>query len=146
VRLDGVVATTAASIIYAIVLRPVVELPGPWWVASDIGLHYLAPVMTLAGWIAFGPRRRIELGTVARAMVWPALWCSWTLGHGAVTGWYPYPFIDVPVLGYPRALANAAVVIILLLACCAGAWVADRRLAAWSQERGRRAVASAART
>jgi hypothetical protein len=33
--------------------------------------------------------------------------------HGAVTGFYPYPFIDVSKLGYDKVLANMAVLILV---------------------------------
>ena len=37
-------------------------------------------------------------------------------GHCYVTGWYPYPFIDVTKLGYGRMLLNSAGLILAFLA------------------------------
>jgi hypothetical protein len=28
------------------------------------------------------------------------------MGHGALTNWYPYPFVDVGKIGYHRAVMN----------------------------------------
>ena len=39
----------------------------------------------------------------------------WTLLHGAVSGWYPYPFLDVSELGYPRTLLNIAGLVLAFL-------------------------------
>jgi hypothetical protein len=39
-------------------------------------------------------------------MSFPLAYLAWTLLHGAASGWYPYPFLDVSELGYPRALIN----------------------------------------
>lgn len=33
---------------------------------------------------------------------------GYSLIHGAVTGYYPYPFLDVTQLGYQRVLLNMA--------------------------------------
>jgi len=35
--------------------------------------------------------------------------------HGAATGWYPYPFLDVADLGYPRVLANIVGLVLVFL-------------------------------
>ena len=36
-----------------------------------------------------------------------------TFVRGAVTGWYPYPFLDVTEVGYPTALLAVAGVLVL---------------------------------
>jgi hypothetical protein len=46
---------------------------------------------------------------------YPLVYLVWTLLHGAVTGWYPYPFVDVADLGYPRALINIAGLVVAFL-------------------------------
>ena len=35
--------------------------------------------------------------------------------RGGLTGLYAYPFIDVPVIGYPRALGNALGLLVAFL-------------------------------
>jgi len=37
-------------------------------------------------------------------MAFPALFGAWTLAHGALSGFYPYPFMDVTKRGYPAVL------------------------------------------
>ena len=54
------------------------------------------------------------LGAFQHAMltfVLPLLWIGFTFVHGGITGWYPYPFLDVTVLGFVPALVNAAVIL-----------------------------------
>ena len=52
----------------------------------------------------------------------------WTLVHGALTGWYPYPFTDVAEIGYPRALLNMAGLIAIFLALVAALAAIGKRL------------------
>ena len=52
-------------------------------------------------WLLFIPKGSLHLRTVPWMMLPPLLYGAWALFHGAVTGWYPYPFIDVGKLGYP---------------------------------------------
>ena len=94
IRLSGLVSITVTGLIYVLVLRPVVAVDG-WAVVAGSGLHYAVPVLVVLGWALFGPRERIHRLDVLAALTWPMAWFAWTLAHGAVTRFYPYPFIDV---------------------------------------------------
>lgn len=126
-RLDTLLGITITGLVFAIVLAPQVHLEGvSLWIT--VGLHYVAPPMTLVGWLLFGPRGRIDGVSVGWAFVWPALWIAYTLVHGAVTDWYPYPFLDVHARGYGLALRNiAGVLVVAGVLAWLFAWI-DRRL------------------
>ncbi|WP_372348531.1 Pr6Pr family membrane protein [Streptomyces sp. KL116D] len=113
-RLDTLLGIAITGLVFAVLLAPKVHLHG-LALAVTIGLHGIAPVATLVGWLLFGPWPRIDLPTVGRAFLWPAAWLGYTLAHGAATDWYPYPFLDVTELGYPRALINIAGVLAVAL-------------------------------
>jgi hypothetical protein len=85
-------------------------------------------VATSVLWLVFGPRPRTTGATVARALLWPVLWIGYTLAHGAVSGWYPYGFLDVGDPGYAVALRNLAFVVLLALLFLLAFRVVDRRL------------------
>jgi hypothetical protein len=44
--------------------------------------------------------------------VWPLVYLLWTVVHGAISDWYPYPFIDADELGFGRMLRNAVLVLL----------------------------------
>lgn len=126
-RLDALLGITVTGLVYWTLLAPTVQLRGAA-LATGLALHLVAPVGTLVVWWVFGPRPRITARTVAWGFVWPVAWIGGTLLHGALTGWYPYPFLDVTVVGYPRALAATAVVLALgLLVALVLRWVDRRR-------------------
>ncbi len=125
-RLDAVVAIAVTGIVHYVALRPLLLLSGAsWW--ADLGLHVMVPLLAVAGWVAFGPRPRVDLRTAAWAIVWPPLWLGWTLIIGAITGWYPYPFLNAGVLGYPRVLVTSLVVTVVFLVLIGLVAVVDRR-------------------
>ena len=127
VRLDALLGITVTGLVYAVVLAPTDHPVGlGWW--TNAGLHYVSPVATLLLWLAFGPRPRITGATVAWALVWPVLWIGYTLVHGAVSHWYPYPFLDVRDLGYAVALRNLGVIVLLALLFLLAFRAVDRRL------------------
>ncbi|BCB90320.1 Pr6Pr family membrane protein [Phytohabitans suffuscus] len=126
-RLDGLLGITITGVVYATVLAGLVAHEGvEVWL--NAAFHYFCPLWTVVGWLLFGPRPRITWHTVWWAFAWPAAWVAYTLVRGAVTGWYPYPFLDVTDLGYPVALRNVAFVLVLALAVADLLRRLDRRL------------------
>jgi hypothetical protein len=106
-RLDALACITLTGLVYGLLLRPGVRNEG-WAVLTDAIFHYVVPVGAVLGWLAFGPRPRIDRRAVAASMVVPATWVAYTLLRGAATGRYPYDFMDVGALGYRAVLINVA--------------------------------------
>jgi hypothetical protein len=109
-QLDALLAIVITGIVYGTILAPLVQLEGTAFLATVL-LHYVSPWLFLAAWLLVGPRPRITWSTVAAAFLWPVAWIAYTIIHGAISGWYPYPFLDVATLGYPIALRNIAAVL-----------------------------------
>jgi hypothetical protein len=134
-RLAGLLGITITGIVYVTVLAGQVTHEGiSVWL--NAAFHYFCPLWTLAGWLLFGPRPRVTWRVVGLAFAWPAAWIGYTLARGAVTDWYPYPFLDVTDLGYPAALRNIAGVLLLSLAVAALQRYLDGRLPARVTDHG----------
>ncbi len=58
-------------------------------------------------------RRR---GCAAAVGPYPISYLAYALVRGEWMGAYPYPFIDVPALRYPRVFANAAGLLLVFVA------------------------------
>lgn len=126
-RLIGLVAITLTGIVYHVALASVLELNGIHQLGNQL-VHTVVPILTVAGWLAFGPRRLTSARIAWLSALFPVCWLAFTLIRGAVIGWYPYPFLDVTRLGYAKAVLNCAWVALLLLGLAAAAVAADRRL------------------
>jgi hypothetical protein len=111
-RFDALLGIIITGLVYETILAPLVHLEG-WALVATIGFHYIAPWATLIGWLIFGPRPRMTWVTTAFAFIWPLLWLVYTFVHGAVTGWYPYPFLDVATIGFADSVRNSAVVLLI---------------------------------
>lgn len=133
-RLDGVLCIAVTFLVFHVALAGLQDLEGLAKVA-DFLLHTASPLLCVTGWLLFGPRGRTSWGVVRGATVFPIAWLLFALVRGPlVGGFYPYPFLDVGDLGYPRVLLNAVVVGLVFLALAAGARLLDRRL---TSSRGR---------
>lgn len=92
-------------IIYHLLLRSLWH-PQGLQLINDYMLHYVMPLAMLVDWLAFTPRGGLRWRDAAVWLGVPAAYGFWTLVHGAFSGFYPYPFMDVSKLGYPVVLAN----------------------------------------
>ena len=127
VRLAGVVGIAVTGIVHWFLLRPLLDLAG-WSYLCDKLLHVVVPLLAVVGWLVFGPRPRVTLRTILLMLIWPAAWVVYTLVRGAITAFYPYPFLDVSVLG-GLAVATACVGVLgLLLVVALLVWLVDRRV------------------
>ena len=109
-RLDALLGITVTGLVFDTVLIHYVH-PSGWQLVATIGFHYVAPWASVLGWLLFGPWRRIDRATAVRAFGWPIAWIAYTFVHGAISGWYPYPFLNVAEIGWGRALASTGVVL-----------------------------------
>jgi hypothetical protein len=101
-------ATTAillVGIAYHFLLRKIWSPRGAQLLADNM-LHYVVPAGALVHWLVY---RRTEPLAIQMPIVWclyPTLYIVYALARGELLGSYPYPFIDVAILGYQQVLLN----------------------------------------
>lgn len=114
-RIAGLFGITVTLVVYQLLLSHLANFTGVA-AASNIGLHYVVPALAILGWLLFGPRRLVTWRALFLAMLWPLAFVLLTIVQGMVTGFYPYPFVNVEVLGFARAALNGLGIMLLLLA------------------------------
>lgn len=126
-RIAAVVGMTVTFVVYLVALAPILDLSGTaYW--TDLGFHIAAPLLTLLGWLLFGPRLQFDPHSAGLFVIWPVAWIVVVLGYGAQTSWYPYPFLDVVAHGYGTVLLHCLLIAVLLLGVAALAVGTDRAL------------------
>jgi hypothetical protein len=133
-RFDALLGIIITGLVYETILAPLVH-PEGWALAATIGFHYISPWATLIGWLVFGPRPRMGWWACLAAFIWPVLWLVYTFVHGAVTGWYPYPFLDVTTIGFADSVRNSAVILAIGVVIAVVLTIVDRFLPALVEDR-----------
>jgi hypothetical protein len=75
-------------------------------------VHYVMPVAVVADWLVDPPRRRLGLRDAALWLIVPLAYVVYTLIRGALVHWYPYPFLNVDVLGAATVGAYVAAIFV----------------------------------
>ncbi|MEV5000856.1 Pr6Pr family membrane protein [Nocardioides sp. LML1-1-1.1] len=126
-RLASTVGITVTGLVHFLLLRPLLDLQGADWLADKL-LHVAVPLLAVAGWLAFGPRPRVDVRAVVWAFAWPIAWLAVTLAVEAGTHWVPYPFLDFREKGWGHVAVVSAGITVLFAALITGLRYADRHL------------------
>ena len=108
------VSITLVGLAYHLLLRNIWDPQGLQKLA-DVSLHYAVPVLTVLHWWFAVPPGRMRWQAPLVWAVWPLAYLAYALLRGLWLQSYPYPFIDVIVLGYPRILVNALALLVVFL-------------------------------
>jgi hypothetical protein len=103
------------GIAYTLLLQQLWHPKGLQLVA-DMLLHHLMPVLFMAYWWVAVPGDELRWGQVSHWMFYPVFYFMYAMVRGALSGDYPYPFIDADALGYRRALGNASGILLGFIA------------------------------
>jgi hypothetical protein len=108
-RGGATVYLTVTFVVFALLLSGTdVDTAIPW---VDTVLHKIFPIAVIADWVIDPPVARIALRRSLFWLAYPLLWTAYTLVRGALTGWYPYPFLDPANGGY----ASVALYVVAIL-------------------------------
>lgn len=112
----------AAMAMYIVVVGVVYHfLLAPTWNPQGLALlgnsllHYVMPAAFVLDWLLFAPKGRLNWKDPAKWLIFPLVYGGWTLIHGALSGWWPYPFVDVGALGLGRVLLNFVGLLVFFL-------------------------------
>jgi hypothetical protein len=114
-----VVSIAIVGLAYHLLLRHIWNPQGLQWLA-DVTLHYATPALCLLHWWFAVPPARMPWRAPLTWAAWPLAYLVYALLRGAWLQSYPYPFIDVTVLGHARALLNAAGLLLVFLVLATG--------------------------
>lgn len=131
VQTAAAMSIVIVSAIYNLMLRQLWS-PSGWLLVADMIVHDAMPLLYLVYWWLAVPKGALRWPQVLAWQSYPAGYFAYVLLRGAVTGWYPYPFLDVTTLGYVQVLMDAigvlvAFIVVALLLVALGRWQARRQ-------------------
>ena len=99
------------ALVYHFMLRDIWTPPGMAKVSNFL-LHYVAPVLMLIDWLMLSRKDGLKLGQIIPWMAFPAGYATLVMARGAMTGIYPYGFLDASRIGWSASLMNIAGIIL----------------------------------
>ena len=105
---------TVVGLVYNIILRPLWKPQGLQKGVDEL-LHTIIPALFIIFWILWASISTLEWKNILSWLIYPFFYSIFILARGAFSGYYPYPFMDVNVLGYNKVLVNSAGLVIIFL-------------------------------
>ncbi len=104
---------------YHLLLSGIWQPKGPaWW--ADQGLHTAVPVLTILWWAVYAPKAGLRWTHAFSWLIWPVVYADYALVRGLASGFYPYPFFDVAILGIMQVALNIAALAVVFTALSLG--------------------------
>ena len=97
------------GIVYQLVLRGLWEPKGLQRIVDEF-LHAVIPIYVLIYWITFSKKEKITFREVTVWLLYPVVYLIFILIRGHFSNHYPYPFVNVSVIGYTQALMNSLLI------------------------------------
>ena len=107
VLLAATVYITVTGLTYYFLLAKLYHLAG-WVLFYDRLLHYVMPPAFVLFWLLFVRRGGVGFGSATWVLVAPVVYAAYTFVRGPLTGFYPYPFVNLPKIGAAVAVRNVA--------------------------------------
>jgi hypothetical protein len=105
---------TIVGIVYNVILRSTWNPQGMQKVIDEL-LHSVIPALFIIFWLFFTPIEQLKWKNVFPWLIYPIVYMVYAMIFGALTRFYPYPFVNVSELGYNKALLNAGGVLLVIL-------------------------------
>ena len=139
IRGAAVVVMTVTLVVFALLLSGTDVDTALQWV--DLVVHRVMPIAVMIDWMVDPPRQAISLARGLTWLIYPLLWAGYTLMRGALTGWYPYPFLDPANGGYGTvAVYIVAILVFGVVLCGIVSWVGSTLRGRWDRRLQRRAA------
>lgn len=98
-RMSILTYAVVTAVVYNVLLRNIPDegfVVSPW--PGEI-MHVWIPIVLVLDWLVSPGRPALRWTGLRIVVIFPLAWLALTLLRGAVSGWYPYPFLE-PATGW----------------------------------------------
>ena len=96
------------GLVYQIALRHLWKPTGLQMIVDEL-LHTIIPTLTIIYWFLYEQKAELKWKMIPKFLLYPLFYLAYILVRGKLSGFYPYPFINVTALGWSQTLINILV-------------------------------------
>jgi hypothetical protein len=105
---------TVVGAVYQLVLRGIWEPTGMQSVIDEL-LHSVIPIYVIVFWMAYENKKAVSWKAIPSWLLYPLFYLVYILFRGRLSGFYPYPFVNVHVLGLEKVLVNSGILVLVFM-------------------------------
>ncbi|WP_396149280.1 Pr6Pr family membrane protein [Flavobacterium sp.] len=116
------------AIVYNIVLRFIWEPTGLQKIVDEL-LHVVNPILFVAFWFISKNKIYISYTFTFKILIFPLIYLFSVLSIGHYSKYYPYPFLEVNLIGYSNLIINCIVITVaFILISLSFIFISNRRV------------------
>ncbi|AUC84726.1 hypothetical protein CW731_05200 [Polaribacter sp. ALD11] len=97
------------GLVYQIVLRRIWEPTGLQYIVDEL-LHTIIPLFMLVYWFFNVEKENLQLKPVFNWLIYPLIYICFIIVRGNISGYYPYPFLNIEEVGYEKVTVNVVII------------------------------------
>lgn len=105
---------TVTMTLYAVLLASLWQPTGLSAVLNVV-THYLVPAAFILDWFLFEERKTYQWRWAFHWLVYPLAYFAYAMIYAAITGWYIYPFFNIPEIGIDGLVKWAIILIVYFI-------------------------------
>lgn len=102
------------GLIYQFILRSTWKPTGFQMIINEL-LHSVIPLFVLLYWIQFGEKNNLQFKNIKIWLWYPIGYLLFIIIRGHFSNFYPYPFVDVTIIGYQQVAINSVLISLFFL-------------------------------
>lgn len=102
------------GLVYQFVLRATWNPTGLQFVVDEL-LHTIIPVYMFIYWLLYAKSNNFKLKYILPWLIYPIFYIIYVMIRGNLSGFYPYPFLNVTKIGLQQSIINISVILIVSL-------------------------------
>lgn len=105
---------TVVGLVYQVALRHLWHPQGMQRLVDEL-LHSVIPILVILFWYLYEAKNNLKFSQTIKWLSYPLIYFIYILLRGNHSGFYPYPFVDVSVLGFATVIQNALFLLLFFL-------------------------------
>lgn len=110
---------SVVGLVYQLVLRGIWEPTGMQKLVDEL-LHSVIPLFVIVYWFNYENKKEVNWKAIPGWLLYPFLYLIYILIRGNLSGFYPYPFVNVTELGMEKVLTNSGFLVLLFIVTALG--------------------------
>ena len=101
---------TIVGLVYQFALRHVWEPKGLQMIVDEL-LHSIIPFLVIVFWYFYEYKNAVHYKVILKWLLYPIIYLMFILLRGYFSNYYPYPFINVGILGVSKVIVNSFILV-----------------------------------
>lgn len=105
---------TIVGLVYQLILRQTWSPTGLQKIVDEL-LHSVNPVLVILFWVLSIKTGKLRFSQISSWLIFPLVYLVYVLIRGQFSNFYPYPFLNIEILGFNQVMINSLSITVMFV-------------------------------